>query len=351
MGSKNDETPKAATNEVSNLSVTTKELTMNSVAIADRTINVPFYGNSLFVVEHNGEAYTPMRPIIDGMGMTYQGQAEKLKSRFAKGVREILIPTKGGEQTMLCLALRKLNGWLQTISPNKVKPEIRDRVIQYQEECDDVLYEYWTKGEVKNPRKVKKSLPGKITAEQQEAIKQLVMTRGKALPKECQAKAMITLWSSLKSHFGCSYKEISDDQFTEALSIAARVPLEGEFLGKQETLPAPKFDVSIPLQWWLDNNPVVRSGNLSFGRGRTAPALDVTMDMLCGDNSTSAAIRLINVLEDAGFDVSAPKAEIVAMRKHLGNVEYGMRAIADACSRAGNKIISFRGMKAEYTLG
>lgn len=348
---KNDEAPMAATIEASNLSVSTKELTNMSIATAVSTINVPFYGSDLYVVSVDNEAYTPMRPIIDGMGLTYQGQADKLKSRFAKGVREIMIPTKGGEQTMLCLALRKLNGWLQTISPNKVRPEIRDSVIRYQEECDDVLYEYWTKGEVKNPRKAKKSLPGKITPEQQEAIKQLVMTRGKALPKESQAKAMITMWSSLKSHFGCSYKEISDDQFTEALSIAARVPLEGEFLGKQETLPEPKFDVNIPLQWWIDNNPLVRSGNLSFGKSLTAPSFDVTMEMLCGDNSTSAAIRLINVLEEAGFDVSAPKAEIVAMRKHLGNVEYGMKAIADACRRAGNKTISFRGGKAEYLIG
>lgn len=347
---RNDEAPTAATVRASNLSVTTKELTMNSLAIADRTINVPFYGNSLFVVEHNGEAYTPMRPIIDGMGLTYQGQVDKLKSRFAKGVMEIMIPTKGGKQTMLCLALRKLNGWLQTISPNKVRPGIRDNVIRYQEECDDVLYEYWTKGEVKNPRKAKKALPGKITPEQQEAIKQLVMTRGKALPKDCQAKAMITMWSSLKSHFGCSYKEISDDQFTEALSIAARVPIEGEFLGKQEALPTPKFDVNLPLQWWIDNNPVVRSGNLSFGKSMCAPSLDVTVTMLCGDNSTSSAIRLINILEEAGFDVSAPKAEIVAMRSHLANVEYGMKAISDACRRAGNKTISFRGAKAEFVI-
>lgn len=118
------------------------------------TITVPFYGNELYVVDHEGEAYTPMRPIIEGMGLTYQGQAEKLKSRFAKGVREILIPTKGGEQSMLCLALRKLNGWLQTVNPKKVKPEIRDKVIQYQDECDDVLYEYWTKGVAINPRRM-----------------------------------------------------------------------------------------------------------------------------------------------------------------------------------------------------
>ncbi|WP_392586871.1 phage antirepressor N-terminal domain-containing protein [Serratia ureilytica] len=119
-----------------------------------QTITVPFHGNALYVVNHNGEPYTPMRPIIEGMGLTYQGQVEKLKSRFSKGVREIIIPTVGGPQTMLCLQLRKLAAWLATIQPNKVKPEIRDNVIQYQNECDDVLYDYWTKGAVVNPRKL-----------------------------------------------------------------------------------------------------------------------------------------------------------------------------------------------------
>ncbi|EOC2277504.1 hypothetical protein ACI1O1_004622, partial [Escherichia coli] len=83
---------------------------------------------------------------------------------------------------------------------------------------------------------------GKITKEQQEAIKQLVMSRGQSLPKEKQAKAMITMWSSLKSHFGCSYKEISEEQFTEALSLAARIPLEGEFIGKSEHNEMSCFD-------------------------------------------------------------------------------------------------------------
>ncbi len=352
MLSKNNEAPTAGTGEASTSTNQDGNIDMTSLAIADRTINVPFHGASLYVVNHNGEAYTPMKPIVEGMGMDWKSQLTKLNNRFKSTMVEItMVASDGKNRQMSCLALRKLAGWLHTISPNKVKPEIRDKVIQYQEECDDVLYEYWTKGHVVNPRKAKKALPGKITAEQQEAIKQLVMTRGKALPKEHQAKAMITMWSSIKSHFGCSYKEITDDQFTEALSVAARVPLEGEFLGKQEALPASKFEVNIPLQWWIDNNPVVRSGNLSFGKALTAQSFDVTMGMLCGDDSTSAAIRLINVLEEAGFDVSAPKAEIVAMRKHLGNVEYGMKAIADACRRAGNKTISFRGGKAEYIVG
>ncbi|MBB9841894.1 hypothetical protein FSI59_026210, partial [Escherichia coli] len=42
---------------------------------------------------------------------------------------------------------------------NKVRPEIRDRVLQYQAECDDVLYDYWTKGVAVNPRAQATSAP------------------------------------------------------------------------------------------------------------------------------------------------------------------------------------------------
>lgn len=231
MLSKNSEAPTAATVEASNLPETNEVTSMTSIS----TINVPFHGSNLYVVNYNGQPYVPMKPIVEGMGLTWQSQFEKLKQRFSKGITEIVIPSKGGEQSMICLALRKLAGWLHTISPNKVKPEIRDKVIKYQEECDDVLYEYWTTGEVKaKPRKQVKQIAGRITPEQQEAIKQLVLNRGKALPKDKQAKAMITMWSSLKSHFGCTYKEIDSDKFTEALSLVARVPLEGEYIPKQD---------------------------------------------------------------------------------------------------------------------
>lgn len=119
------------------------------------TITVPFHGNALYVVNHNGEPYTPMKPIIDGMGMDWASQFTKLKQRFKTSIVKITMQLLGDDQRreIICLPLRKLAGWLQTISPNKVKPEIRDKVIQYQDECDDVLYEYWTKGVVVNPRK------------------------------------------------------------------------------------------------------------------------------------------------------------------------------------------------------
>lgn len=71
-------------------------------------------------------------------------------------------------------------------------------------------------------------LDGQITPEQQEALKQLVLTRSKSVPPEHQPRAAITLWSSLKSHFGRSYKEIDANQYGEALALVLRVPLTGD---------------------------------------------------------------------------------------------------------------------------
>ncbi|ENE3342276.1 phage antirepressor Ant [Escherichia coli] len=211
---------------------------MNSIAILEavNTSYVPFNGQQILTAVAAGVTYVAMRQIVENIGIDWTGQSVKLRKMKDKfNCRDIsMVAADGKLRKLLCIPLKKLNGWLFSINPEKVRADIRDKLIQYQEECFSVLHDYWTKGHVVNPRKAKKALPGKITTEQQEAIKQLVMSRGQSLPKEKQAKAMITMWSSLKSHFGCSYKEISDEQFTEALSLAARVPLEDEFIGKQE---------------------------------------------------------------------------------------------------------------------
>ncbi|WP_048266156.1 Bro-N domain-containing protein [Klebsiella pneumoniae] len=184
-------------------------------------------------------------------------------------------------------------------------------------------------GSYEKAPKAKKSLPGKITPEQQEAIKQLVMTRGKALPKENQAKAMITMWSSLKSHFGCSYKEISDDQFTEALSIAARVPLEGEFLGKQEALPAPKLDIHYPADWW-DQFPLLQRER-KIQKSIAAGGYQFPVMLLYGfeDESPSAISSLISKLAMQGYDVSAVKMEYLAHRHYAERMYQKLSRIAE----------------------
>lgn len=237
---------------------------MTSIAILEavNTSYVPFNGQQIITAMVAGVAYVAMRPIVENLGMSWSTQVRKLTAAADKfncvhmnmvgnaGSVHMNTPLKGGIQKMLCLPLKKLNGWLFSINPEKVRADIRDKLIQYQEECFTVLHDYWNKGEATNPRK-EKTAPGKITKDQQITIKELVMSRGHALPKDKQAKAIISMWSALKTHFGITYKEISDDQFDEAISLVSRLPLEGELIEAPKvsgvTIPAAEMNTLI----WL----------------------------------------------------------------------------------------------------
>ena len=81
------------------------------------------------------------------MGLAWQAQQRKFRDVAERwGITIMVIPSKGGNQETLCMPVRKLPGWLMTVHPNKVRQEIRERIIKYQNECDDVLWEYWNKG-------------------------------------------------------------------------------------------------------------------------------------------------------------------------------------------------------------
>ena len=93
--------------------------------------------------------------------------------------------------------------------------------------------------------KTKKSLPGCLTLEQQDVIKQLVNGRAEDLPKDKKAAAVIKGWSAIKNKFGCTYKEISPDNFVNVISLITRLPIDGELLEKPEQLPSNTFTVDL----------------------------------------------------------------------------------------------------------
>ncbi len=110
---------------------------------------VPFHQDTIVLVGQNDEPFVAMKPIVENMGLSWNSQHTKLTEKFASGIA--IIGTTGGDgkqYEMVCLPLRKLPGWLYSISPNKVAPELRDKIIQYQEECDDALWRYWTQSSV-----------------------------------------------------------------------------------------------------------------------------------------------------------------------------------------------------------
>ena len=108
---------------------------------------VPFRDDTIFAVEHDGEPYAPVRPIVENMGLDWSAQSVKLKNykkRFCVAMIPTQLPGDTQKRTVLCLPVRKLPGFLSTINPNKVKNELRTKIIAYQNECDDVLWRYWS---------------------------------------------------------------------------------------------------------------------------------------------------------------------------------------------------------------
>lgn len=303
MLSKNDETPQCSnTNGASNLSNTFGVIDMSSIATQNTTINVPFHGANLYVVNHNGEPYAPMKPIIDGMGMDWASQFTKLKNRFKTCVVKITMQLPGDDQQrdVTCLALRKLNGWLQTISPNKVKPEIRDKVIQYQDECDDVLYQYWTKGEVVNPRKKsRQSSATQLTPLRQTAERLIATGLGKIYPD---------IWKLVHNKFDIEHiHQLQPVQIGEAVEYLTA--LEGEYLaraGKQMSLP-----ISYPMSYYEKYRWIV--GDDALSAPWRYPAGMLTPN---GDYPNPLG-RMLGDMKQMGYEVEAALFQLLSLQHHL----------------------------------
>jgi Rha family phage regulatory protein len=61
-----------------------------------------------------------------------------------------------------------------------------------------------------------------ISADEANQIRSLITTHAETLPKEKRAQFVIQAWAKLKSHFGVSYRQIPQSEFTEAISLTGR---------------------------------------------------------------------------------------------------------------------------------
>lgn len=285
---------------------------MTSIAILEavNTSYVPFNGQQIITAIAAGVAYVAMKPIVENLGMSWSTQQTKLMKQLQKFncVHMNMVAADGKLRKLLCLPLKKLNGWLFSINPEKVRADIRDKLIQYQEECFTVLHDYWTKGKAENPRK-KTSVDERTPL--RDAVNMLVSKKHLMYP---EAYAMIHQRFNVES-----IEELDASQMPQAVEYIHRVVLEGEFIGKQEELPAPKLEINFPISWFAENAPyaIIRQQC-----GDTV-ALDRSTLVEC-----SPAYKLIDILTKAGYDVSAVRAEIKALRHLMAEQSWALKEIA-----------------------
>ncbi|HEI4739567.1 TPA: phage antirepressor Ant [Escherichia coli] len=200
---------------------------MSSIAILEavNTSYVPFNGQQIITAMAAGVAYVAMKPIVENLGMSWSTQQTKLMKQISKFncVHMNMVAADGKLRKLLCLPLKKLNGWLFSINPEKVRADIRDKLIQYQEECFTVLHDYWTKGKAENARK-KTSVDDRTPL--RDAVNMLVSKKHLMYP---EAYAMIHQRFNVES-----IEELDASQIPQAVEYIHRVVLEGEFIGKQD---------------------------------------------------------------------------------------------------------------------
>lgn len=139
-------------------------------------IPVSFHKDTLYLVEHQGQPYTPVKPIAENLGISWASQTVKLQNNPKRWGTVSIITTlaaDGKSREMLCLPLRKLPVYLLSIDPRKVKESIRFKLEIYQEECDDALWAYWNQGVAVNPRAMEPEGVYYSAEEQKEIVKAL----------------------------------------------------------------------------------------------------------------------------------------------------------------------------------
>lgn len=127
------------------------------VAIQERSVD--FHGDEILaaLVESEGtkQVYIPLRPICKYLGLSWPGQFERINrdpvlQQEARTVR-VTRTNLAGDPEVFCLPLDFLNGWLFGVNANRVKPALRDKIIQYQRDCYHVLAQAFQVDELVTP--------------------------------------------------------------------------------------------------------------------------------------------------------------------------------------------------------
>ncbi|WP_065237114.1 phage antirepressor N-terminal domain-containing protein, partial [Gallibacterium genomosp. 3] len=206
------------------------------------TQTITFYDAELITLKVEDVIYTAVKPIVDALGLSWGTQQRKLENSKDKFSCTHMKTTGSDGKTyeMLCMPIRKLNGWLFSINPEKVRPDLKDRVIKYQEECFEALYNYWFKGKAERTQTTVDDRTGL-----RDAVNMLVSKKGLIYS---DAYNLVHQYMNVKS-----IDEISKVDLPKAVAYCHKLVLEGELIIEQpkaENFSLTANDV-VELAWCL----------------------------------------------------------------------------------------------------
>lgn len=264
---------------------------MTSIAILEavNTSYVPFNGQQIITAMAAGIAYVAMKPVVENLGMSWSTQQTKLMKQLEKFncVHMNMVAADGKLRKLLCLPLKKLNGWLFSINPEKVRADIRDKLIKYQEECFTALHDYWTKG-------VAVKTAPETTVDDRTPLRGIVNRIMGKYGMTYQA-----VYKLVHKEFGVKHiDELSPRQTAEAVEYLATKVIEGEFLGKQQSVAGPRYH--FPVETADPHN-------------RTFANDWISAQVILDERNRAPELELLDALQKDGCDVQGARIRIHAM--------------------------------------
>lgn len=213
---------------------------------------VPFLGDIIFCIDYQNRPFTPMRPVVENMGLDWGGQAVKLKANKERWTVVMIatVAQDGVEREMSSMPVRKLPAWLNSINPKKVAPELREKIELYQAECDDALWNYWMNGRAfrsPQPFPLTPFPPVKILPKsRRDQLNELVLAKLTDVPPAFVWKTRMSIWAAFNTHFGIPrYNLLPEERMPEAISFLSELQPapDGKVKRRSSQLSLPVGDV------------------------------------------------------------------------------------------------------------
>ncbi len=106
---------------------------------------VTFYDDELIAIQEprSSAIYVPLTRLCENLGIQRYRQVQRIREHpvLQRGLETLTIDSGSGLQEAQCLRIDMIPLWLSGVNANRVKPEIRDKLIRYQTEVADVLWQ------------------------------------------------------------------------------------------------------------------------------------------------------------------------------------------------------------------
>ncbi len=115
---------------------------------------IDFYGDEItaVVLEQNGKqgVSVPLRPICEYLGLSWSSQLQRLREDevLSEALSSVLLSNTEARQrySVICIELEFLPGWLFSLNPKRVRPDLQEKIKKYRRDCYRVLWEAFQQG-------------------------------------------------------------------------------------------------------------------------------------------------------------------------------------------------------------